>query len=158
MKTIFKQNENAFNHHYTLSDPIWTELGIQLNRPPRLIFDHWEVFIQPKILKFESKMEIEDIRRILIDYFVEKGIKFRSEINWGEVIKDERFKGTTPAVLSSKLRQIVYSVRKANPDIEVHDITIEVLHQYLDERARKHYMDKRSSKLIEDYMNIKNSM
>ena len=58
MKTIFKQNENAFNHHYTLSDPIWTELSDQLNRRPRQIFDHWEVFIQPSILQFENKMGI----------------------------------------------------------------------------------------------------
>ena len=49
-------------------------------------------------------------------------------------------------------------VRKANPDIEARDITIEDLRQYFDERAKIPYKDKRTSILIEDYLNIKNSM
>ena len=52
MKTIFKQNKNALKHHYTLTDPIWTELGTQLNRPPYNIFKHWEEFIQPLFSNF----------------------------------------------------------------------------------------------------------
>ena len=36
-------------------------------------------------------MENVDFRPILIDYFVENGIKFRSEIKWSEIMKDERF-------------------------------------------------------------------
>merc|ERR1711976_105773 len=115
MKTISKQNENALNHHYTLSDLIWTELGSKLNRPPYIIFERWGRSIQPHILLFDNK--IEDIRPILIDYFVEKGIKFRSEINWGEISKDERFKGINPYFLSYKLNQMVLHVKRANPGI-----------------------------------------
>merc|ERR1712105_566163 len=124
---------------------MWTELGIQLNRHPCYIFDHWEEFIKPRILQFENKIEIEDIRPVLIDYFLEKGIMFRTKVNWGEVVKDQRFKGTTPGFLSHKLAQMVSLVKKANPGIEGDDITIEDLRQYLDERAKKPYTDKRVS-------------
>ena len=159
MKTIFKQNENALKHHYTLTDPIWTELGDQLNRPPCIIFLHWEGFIQPRILQFENKMENEDIRPVLIDYFVAKGIRFRSEINWGELVKDKRFKGTTPLFLQRKVGQMVSVVKNSNPGIEGDDITIEALSQYLVEGAKKPYnIENRARRLIEDYVNIKNSM
>ena len=158
MKTIFKQNKNALEHHYTLTDPIWNELGSHFNRLPQIIFHHWELFMKPTILQYENKMEIGDIRRILIGYFVEKGIKFRCEINWGEVAKDIRFQGMTPVFLSNKLAQMVDKVKKANPEIEGRDITIKDLQQYLVERARKPRVDKRVRRLIEIYENIKTSM
>ena len=156
METIFKQNENALKHHYIPSDPIWTELGIQLDRNPQSIFEHWERFIKPYILLFENK--IEDIRPDLIDCFVEKGIMFRSEINWDEVAKDKRFKGTTSAFLRYKLKEMVGTFKRANPGIERDDIIIEDVCQFLDDRGRKPIMDKRVSALIEDYVNIKNVM
>ena len=158
MKIIVKQNENAIKHHYTLTDPIWTEIGIQLNRCPRNIYDHWEEDIKPRILQFENKIENEDIRHVLIDYFVEKGIKIRSEIDWREIIKDERFKGTTQRVLSKKLAHMVFCVKKANPDLEGDDITIEDLRQHSDERGRKPRINKSVRGLIEIYENIKNGM
>ena len=158
MKTIFKQNKNALKHHYTLSDPIWNELGIQLNRPPYIIFDHWKAVIKPRILQSENKIENEDFRRVLIDFFIEMGIRFRSEINWAEIVDDKRFEGMTPAVLSNRLQQMVSAVKMLNPGIERDDITIEDLRQYLDERAKIPYKDKRVSTLIKDFKNIKNSM
>ena len=158
MTTIFKQNENALKHHYTLTDPVWTELGDKLNRRPENIFQHWEFFIKPRILQFENKMDIEDIRPVLFEYFVEKGILFRSEINWDEVSKDRRFKGINPYFLSSKLSKMVYDVKKANPGSTEHDITIEDLRQYSDERGKKPRIDKSVRGLIETYENIKNSI
>ena len=98
------------------------------------------------------------MRPILIDYFVEKGIKFRSEIIWAEVVKDKRFKGMNTVFLSNKLSYMVSHAKKANPDIERDDITIEDLRQYLDERAKKPLKDKRVSRLIDDFVNIKNIM
>ena len=53
---------------------------------------------------------------------------------------------------------MVGDFKKANPGFEAPDITIEDIRQYLDERAKKPYKDKRVSRLIEDYVNIKNSM
>ena len=124
--------------------------------------EHWEVFIKPHILLFENKMEIEDIRHTLFDYFVEKGIKFRSEINWGEIVKDERFEWISPYFFYYKLSQMVGDFKKANPNIEVHDITIEDLRQYLDERARNPDTDYHISKPLEDYIlyniNVTNSI
>ena len=157
MNTIFKQNENALKHYYTLSDQLWTELGIQLNRRPRNIFDHWEAFIKPRIIQFENKIEIKDIRPVLIDYFLEKGIMFRSETNWGEIVKDKRFKGLTPHFLQRSYCNMVGAFKKANPGVEVDDITSEALHQYLDQRVRKPKINKPIRRLIEDYVNIKNS-
>ena len=156
MKTIFKQNKNALKHHYTLSDPVWTELGSQLNRLPLSIFHHWELFIKPHILLFENK--IEDIRPVLIDYFVDKGIMFRSENNWSEISKDKRFRGINPYFLCYKFNQMVSVVKEATPGIERDDITIEDVRLYLDEKGRKPVIDKRVRRLIEDYENIKNSM
>ena len=63
-----------------------------------------------------------------------------------------------PFFLSYKLNQMVFHVKKANPGIEVHDITIEDVRQFLDEKGKKPIIDKRIRRLIEDYVNIKNSM
>ena len=158
MKTIFKQNKNALEHHYTLTDPVWTELGDQLNRRPEIIFQHWERFNKQHLLQYENQTEIEDIRPVLIGYFVEKGIKFRSEINWRDISKDKRFKGINPFFLTNKLNEMVSHVKRANPGIERDNITIEDVRQFLDEKGKKPFIDKHVRRLIEDYVNFKNSM
>ena len=52
METIFKENEeeDALNHHYVLSDPVWNKLGTKLNRRPSSLYKHWEELIRPQIL------------------------------------------------------------------------------------------------------------
>merc|ERR1712029_885064 len=94
-----------------------------------------------------------DFSPVLIDYFIEKGILFRNETNWSEIVKDERFKGTTAHYLMKIYSQLVGNFKRANPDIEDDDITSEKLRQYLDHRSRKQKKDHR--KLFEDYVDIK---
>ena len=156
METLFAENRNALNHHYVETDPVWDKLGSKLNRRPFYLFRHWEEVIRPQILMYENGVDHVDFRPVLIDYFIEKGILFRNETNWNEIVKDERFKGTTPRYLMGIYRDLVALVKRANPGIEDDDITSEVLRQYLDNRSRNPKKDHR--KLIEDYVDIKNSL
>ena len=94
----------------------------------------------------------------MIGYFVENGIMYRSEINWGEVAKDKRFHGMTSRFLSNKLKEMVGNFKRASPGIEVREITIEDLRQYLEERGSNPRVDKSVRGLIEIYENINNSM
>ena len=156
METIFEEDANALNLYFAPSDPLWDKLGSKLNRRPFYLFRHWEMMIRPQILMYENGVDHVDFRLILIDYFIEKGILFRNETNWSEIVKDERFKGTTPRYLMKIYSQLVGNFKRANPDIEDDDITSEKLRQYLDHRSRKQKKDHR--KLIEDYVDIKNSL
>merc|ERR1711862_334446 len=136
METVFKENEDALHHHYVDTDPVWDKLGSKLNRRPNNLYYHWEGVIRPQILMYENGVDQVDFRPILIDYFIEKGILFRNETNWSEIVKDERFKGTTPRYLMKIYSQLVGNFKRANPDIEDDDITSEKLRQYLDHRSR----------------------
>ena len=94
----------------------------------------------------------------MVDYFIEKGILFRNETNWSEIVKDERFKGTTSQFLMKIYGNLVITVKKANPDIEDDDITSEALREYLDNRSQIHKKKRNYSRLIQDYIAIKNSL
>ena len=156
METIFEENENALNHYYASSDPMWDRLGSKLNRRPLSLFSRWEGVIKPQILLYQNGLDHLDFRRILIDYFLEKGILFRNETNWSEIVKDKRFKGTTPAFLQRIYCDLVKAVKRASPGIENNDVTSEALLQYLDQRSQK--PKNLHSRLIQDYETIKNSL
>jgi len=157
METFFEENENALNQYFSPSDPIWDKLGTKLNRRPYNLYNHWERVIRPQLLMYQNCVYHVDFRPILVDYFMEKGIMFRNETNcnWSEIVKDKRFKGTTPAYLIKLYGDLVTKVKTSNPGIEDDDISSEVLREYLDKRSQKPRKDH--SKLIEDYVSIKNS-
>ena len=158
METIFQDNKDSSKHKFTNSDPIWDKLGKKLNRRQQYLYYHWEGVIKPHILMFENGREKEDIRRVLIDYFVDNGIMFRNETNWSEIVKDERFTGTTPYFLQDIYSNLLNSVKRANPGTAGDEVTSEALLQYLDTRARNPRKLNSITKLIEDYVNIKNSV
>merc|ERR1711971_795679 len=136
METVFEENEDALNHHYVDTDPVWEKLRSKLNRRPLYLFNHWEEVIRPQILMYENGVDHVDFRHILVDYFIEKGILFRNETNWREIVKDKRFKGTTPRYLVKIYSHLVELVKRTNPGIKDDDITSEVLRQYLDNRSQ----------------------
>ena len=158
MKTFFEEYENALNQFISPSDPIWDKLGTKLNRRPYNLFKHWERVIRPQLLMYQHGVYDVDFRPILIDYFIENGILFRNETNcnWSEIVKDKRFKGTTPEYLIKIYADLVTKVKRSNPGIEDDDITSEVLREYLVKRSQKHR--KGHSMLIQDYVSIKNSV
>ena len=155
MLTLFQENKNAQNQHYVQYDIVWKNLSKKLNRTPYNIYHHWEGVIRPSILMFENGMENVDFRPILIDYFVENGIKFRSEIKWSEVMEDERFSATTAYFLQLKYGHLVTAFKKANPGIKDIEVTSEALQSYL---AGSKSTYKVKTKLLEDYVTIKNAL
>ena len=109
---------------------------------------------------YEHGREHLDFRTILIDYFIEKGILFRNETNWSEIVKDERFKGTTSTFLQERYGDLVRKVKNKYPGIEDDEITSEVIKSYRDGINRRQTKDAKGdfSRLIEDYLAIKEKM
>jgi len=158
MLTLFQKNKNAQNQYYVPDDIVWENLSKKLNRTPLSIYHHWEGVIRPSILMFENGMENVDFRPILIDYFVENGIKFRSEIKWSEIMKDERFSGVTTAkFLQTKYHHLVKNFKRANPGIKDHEVTSEALQSYL-AGTKTRNVKRVNAKLLEDYVKIKNAL
>ena len=160
MEKIFEENENALNQNYAYNDPFWDKLGSKLNRRPYYLYKHWQGVIKPRILMYEHGREHLDFRTILIDYFIEKGILFRNETNWSEIVKDERFKGTTSTFLQERYGDLVRKVKNKYPGIEDDEITSEVIKSYRDGINRRQTKDAKGdfSRLIEDYLAIKEKM
>ena len=158
MLTLSKENTNLQNQYCVPDDIVWENLSKKLNRTPLSIYHHWEGVIRPSILMFENGMENVDFRPILIDYFVENGIKFRSEIKWSEIMEDDRFSGmTTAKSLQMKYGVVVRAFKRANPGIKDHEVTSEALQSYLaGTRTKSSYKVK--TKLLEDYVKIKNAL
>ena len=153
MQIIFHENKNALNHYFASTDPLWEKLSTRLDRRSLSLFLHWEGIIRPQILMFENGMENVDIRPILIDYFVEKGINFRNESDWKDISDDVRFRWTTPYYLQRTYSNLLCNFKKANPGLKDNEFTSKTLQNYLDtpkKRPRKDY-----SKLFKDYVNIK---
>merc|ERR1719154_544724 len=151
MLTLSKENTNLQNQYCVQDDIVWENLSKKLHRTPLNIYKHWEGVIRPSILMFENGMENVDFRPILIDYFVENGIKFRSEIKWSEIMKDERFSGVTTAFfLQQKYKSLVQAVKKANPGIKDNEVTSEALQSYLAGTKTRASHKVNNDKLIED--------
>ena len=162
MLALFQKNKNAQNQYSVQDDIVWENLSKILHRTPHNIYKHWEGVIRPYILMFENGMENVDFRPILIDYLVENGIKFRSEIKWSEIMKDERFSGVTTATfLQTKYSNLVNSVKNANPGIKNNEVTSKALQSHLaGTRSRARYVKNKKvkNKLLEDYVTIKNTL
>ena len=158
MKTIFQDKKDALEHDITFSDPIWDKLDKKLNRRHQSLFNHWEGVIKPQILLFENGRDYEDIRHVLIEYFVDNGIRFRNETNWSEIVKDEIFKGTTPPYLQRRYSNLLTAFKKKNPGIAGDEITSEALLQYLNREGGQPRKATSITRLIEDYVKIKYSM
>ena len=132
MTSVFQDNKDALNQLSVPSDPLWSRLGKKLNRRPHNVHQHWEIVLKGALLLYEHKKENVDFRPIMIDYFVENNIKFRNETNWDEVMKDDRFKGTTSTILQRFYCDLVWRVKKKYPGIEDSEITIKVIKSNLD--------------------------
>ena len=157
MNSIFQDNKDALNHSYLTSDPVWDKIGRKLNRNPFGILHHWEAVIRAILLSYENGKENVDFRPILIDYFIEKGIMFRNETNWSEVMEDERFKGTTPLFLQRQYCNMVGQVKRKDPNIGNSEITSQVLKSCFD-GMHKHKTKIQTggfSRLIQHYVAIK---
>merc|ERR1719384_836455 len=145
METLFKKDEYALNDYYATSDPVWDKLASKLNRRPLKLYNHWEGVIKPQILMYQNGVDHLDFRPILVYYFIEKGILFRNETNWSEIVKDKRFKGTTPTFLMRLYCNLVDSVKRTTPGIVDEDITSVVLRQYLDNRDESKIRKKKTT-------------
>ena len=159
MQIIFKENENAQHHYYSPYDQIWVKLSAKLNKSPFNIFLHWEGMMRPHILMFEHGLENVDFRPILVDYCVENNITFRNEINWSEIAKDARFRGTTAYYLQKLYNNLVVAVKKTNPGMKDNEVTSEILQSYLASRVtRTRNYQKDTKRLCDDYLIIKNAL
>ena len=158
MTAVFQDDKDALNQLSVPSDPFWNRLGKKLNRRPFNVHQHWELVIKSALLLYEHKKENVDFRPIMIDYFVENNIKYRNETSWGEVMKDDRFKGTTPLLLQRHYCDLVMKVKKKYPGIGDAEITSQVIKSYLDGINKQPTKNAKGgfSRLIEDYVAIKN--
>ena len=159
ISAVFHDNKNALQDSHLPSDPLWEKLGRKLKRRPFGIYQHWEVAIKVYLLKYEHGREDVDFRIILIDYFLENNIMFRNETSWSEVMKDERFKGTTAAYLQRLYCDLIRKVKKKYPGIEEDEITSQTIKSYLDGRKRFNKKGKDAYlRLTEDYVSIREKM
>ena len=81
------------------SAEVWQQLGDDLSRNPLNIYKHWVRFLQPTLTRYEAGVLDIDFRELLIDHFVDNNIMFSQEANWEEIVKDQKFQGTTPIYL-----------------------------------------------------------
>ena len=157
MTAVFQDDKDALNQLSVPSDPLWNRLGKKLNRRPFNVYQHWELVIKSALLLYEHKKENVDFRPIMMDYFVENNIKYRNETNWGDVMKDDRFKGTTTMILQRHYCDLVMKVKKKYPGIGDGEITSQVIKSYLDGINKRPTKNAKGgfSRLIEDYVSLK---
>ena len=161
MEGPVQDKKDALNHSYLESNPLWDQLGKQLNRQPLRIQQRWEQVIRATLLMYEHGMENVDFRAILVDYFVENNFQYRNETKWSDIMEDERFKArTTPLYLQQQYGTLVKIVKKKYPDIEDVEITSQFLKSYLDGIGKRQTKIGKGgfSRLIQDYIAIKDKL
>ena len=67
------------------ADAVWDELGEKLGRTPYSVYQHWILVIHSHLTMLENGVQDVDFRERLVKYFVDNGILYPQDVDWGKI-------------------------------------------------------------------------
>jgi len=134
MKAEFDVNKNVLvDNDIGTTAEVWNELGN--------FYKHWHRYIHPTLT--------------LIKYMVDNKIMCAQEANWGEIVSNPLFHGTTPTYLSKIYGQVAGDAKKKYPNISNSEMTSVIMQKYLQERKIQKPMNRKDvDDLISSYESL----
>merc|ERR1719431_915078 len=128
-----------------MKDVDWIRIGKKLKRNPRSVYDRWRTGLEPKLQKFHTGSQNDNLKRALIKHMVEHDLMFAQDVDWKELIKLPKFAGTTVRHLQNTHGEVRRQTKRLNPTLGNEELTSVELLRHLRNASRK---DRRRS----DYM------
>jgi len=133
LREVFAVNRNILEDDGTVTEEDWRMIGGKLERYYASVYGHWNRVLKPMLLRHHAGTAHVDIREALINYLVEKNMKYAQDVDWEEVAKLPEFAGTTRAYL-----RMIYRDMQANTGRKYRmskvELTTEAVQSFMEER------------------------
>jgi len=102
IKAVFETNKNALSNSddVQFTAIIWDELAQELNRPPKILHEHWLNCIQPLLTRYEAGVLEVNFKIPLLEYCMRSDIQYPQNADWKKISRSPEFFGTTSNYLS----------------------------------------------------------
>jgi len=148
MSEVFSLHENVLEEE-NLTIEQCQNIGKILNRSGTAVYNHWKNEVEPMLKKYHAGSPEIDLKMILIQHLLDKGLYYTQEVDWVELVKDTKFAGTTPALLRRTYQNLRTNTKKKYPELRPEELSTDAIQRYLD--SRKKYNKENSYKVLIDY-------
>jgi len=156
MKAVFKTNRNALSNSddVTESAIIWDELAQELNRPPKIVHQHWLYIIQPLLTRYEAGVLEVDFKIPLLEYCIKSDIQYPQNADWKKISSSPEFFGTTSHYLGYVYNNIRTSTKRAYKLGEKEVTTKVMLERLKTQTTMKPRTNKGEKDILDYYENV----
>jgi len=142
LREVFAVNRNILEDDGTVTEEDWRMIGGKLERYYASVYGHWNRVLKPMLLRHHAGTAHVDIREALINYLVEKNMKYAQDVDWEEVAKLPEFVGTTPAYLRRTYASMQQNTGAKYKRMSKVELTTEAVQSYLEERETTNNREK----------------
>jgi len=141
LREVFAVNRNILEDDGTVTEEDWRMIGGKLERYYRSVYIHWNYVLKPMLERHHAGTAHVDIREALINYLVEKNMKYAQDVDWKEVAKLPEFVGTTPKYLQRTYGGMQSSTGAKYKMMSKVELTTEAVQSYMEERETTSNID-----------------
>merc|ERR1719483_1080517 len=134
LREVFAVHRNILEDDGTVTEQDWRMIGGKLERDYASVYEHWKFVLTPMLLRHHAGTTHVDIKEALINYLVEKNMKYAQDVDWEEVAKLPEFAGTTPAYLQKTYRNMQVGTGAKYERMSKVELTTEAVQSYMEER------------------------
>ena len=104
---------------------VFLKLGTKLDRKPCSLYKHWKR-VEHMLTRHQAGTLDVDFSDRIVHYMVKNGLKYRQDVNWGEMTNLPEFRGTTTTFLMYEYHRMVGSANR-HRDFNNKDITSDLV-------------------------------
>merc|ERR1719483_765826 len=134
LRELFAVNRNILEDDGTVTEEDWRMIGGKLERYYASVYGHWNFVLKPMLLRHHAGTAHVDIREALINYLVEKNMKYAQDVDWEEVAKLPEFVGTTPKYLQRSYGHMQTHTGRKYKRMSKVELTTEAVQSCMEER------------------------
>ena len=152
LREVFTVNRDILGDG-TITEEDWKMIGGKLERYSWNVYVHWNIALKPILLRHHVGIVNVDIKEALINYLVEKNIKYAQDVDWEEVAKLPEFVGTTPTYLQRTYGSMQTHTGAKYERMSKVELTTEAVQSYMEERETNNFdsYHERQKEKTEEY-------
>ena len=159
LREVFAVNRNILEDDGTVTEEDWRMIGAKLQRYCDNVYGHWKYVLKPMVLRHHAGTAHVDIKEALINYLVEKNMKYAQDVDWEEVAKLPEFAGTTPAYLRFKYQNMQTHTGRKYERMSKAELTSDAMQSWMGEREANNFVsyNEEHKEKKEEYLRDLNS-
>jgi len=133
---VFAVNKNILSYG-KISTKNWAMIGKKLQRYSRPVDCHWKGKLEPMLKRYHAGTLYVDVKEVLIQHMVEHSMEQAQDVDWKELVKLDKFAGTTSTYLRRQHLSLRVATGRSFPDLSSEELTTGAIQRYLDTSSRR---------------------